>query len=157
MGFYRGLPAGLGQFTHPGWPITVGVDGGYVRDWEAKKHNFEVIVGKSTLAFKRDREEPIPSSKRFGFVQTLDQKPKRQLYEVLQSQGMQLNQQMTFLSDGSNTVRDLQLYMSPEAEHILDWFHLVRQEVARVIVWHGTGRDPTWCPITSTLGGEAGR
>ena len=48
---------------------------------------------------------------------------KRRLYEVLQSQGMQLNQQITFLSDGSDTVRDLQLYMSPEAEHILDWFY----------------------------------
>jgi hypothetical protein len=57
-------------------------------------------------------------------VQTLDTKPKRRLYEVLKSQGMQLNQQITFLSDGSDTVRDLQLYMSPEAEHILDWFHL---------------------------------
>jgi hypothetical protein len=65
-----------------------------------------------------------PSSKRFGFVQTLDTKPKRRLFEVLQSQGMQLNQQITFLSDGSDTVCDLQLYMSPEAEHILDWLHL---------------------------------
>jgi hypothetical protein len=37
---------------------------------------------------------------------------------------MQLNQQITFLSDGSDTVRDLQLFMSPEAEHILDWFHV---------------------------------
>ena len=37
---------------------------------------------------------------------------------------MALNQQITFLSDGSDIVRDLQLYMSPEAEHILDWFHL---------------------------------
>src|SRR5207248_4359291 len=55
---------------------------------------------------------------------TLDTKPKRRLYEVLQSQGMQMNQQITFLSDGSDTVRDLQLSMSPEAEHILDWFHL---------------------------------
>src|SRR5215470_10456071 len=98
--------------------------GGYVRDWDAKKHNVEVIVGKSTLAFKRDEEEAHPSSKRFGFVQTLDQKPKRRLYEVLKSQGMQLNQQITFLSDGRDTVRDLQLFMSPEAEHILDWFHV---------------------------------
>jgi len=31
---------------------------------------------------------------------------------------------MTFLADGGDTVRDLQLSMSPEAEHILDWFHL---------------------------------
>src|SRR5215471_1110274 len=37
---------------------------------------------------------------------------------------MQLNQQIPFLSDGSDTVRDLQLYMSPEAAHILDWFHV---------------------------------
>jgi hypothetical protein len=37
---------------------------------------------------------------------------------------MQLNQQITFLSDGSDTIRDLQLYMSPEAEHILDWHHV---------------------------------
>jgi len=81
-------------------------------------------VGKSTLAFRRDEEDHIPSSKRFGFVQTLDTKSKRRLFEVLTSQGMQLNQQITFLSDGSDTVRDLQLYMSPEAEHILDWFHV---------------------------------
>ena len=98
-----------------------------------------------------------PSLKRFGFVQTLDTQSKRRLYEVLQSQGLQMNQEITFLSDGDDTLRELQLEMSPKATHILDWFHLVRQEVARVIVWHGTGRDPTWCPITSTLGGEAGR
>jgi hypothetical protein len=91
----------------------VGIDGGYVRDWDAKKHNFEVIVGKSTLAFTRDEDEETPSSKRFGFVQTCDPKPKRRLYEVLQSQGFQLNQQITFLSDGGDAVRDLQLYMSP--------------------------------------------
>jgi len=102
----------------------VGIDGGYVRDWEAKKRNLEVIVGKSILAFTHDDEEETPSSKRFGFVQTFDPKPKRRLYEVLHSQGFQLNQQITLLSDGSDTVRDLQLSMSPEAEHILDWFHL---------------------------------
>src|SRR5712691_358126 len=122
--FIEGCPRDWGNLPIPDGPITVGIDGGYVRDWEAKKHNFEVIVGKSTLAFKRDEEEDQPSSKRFGFVQTLDTKPKRRLYEVLQSQGMQMNQQITFLSDGSDTVRDLQLSMSPEAEHILDWFHL---------------------------------
>ena len=102
----------------------MGIDGGYVRDWGAKKHNFEVIVDKSTLAFTREEDEDHPSSKRFGFVQTLDTKSKRRLYEVLKSQGMQMNQQITFLTDGSDTVRDLQLSMSPEAEHILYWFHL---------------------------------
>jgi hypothetical protein len=122
--FIEGCPRDWEALPIPDGPITVGIDGGYVRDWEAKKHNFEVIVGKSTLAFKRNADEDHASNKRFGFVQTLDTKSKRRLYEVLASQGMQLNQQITFLSDGSDTVRDLQLYMSPEAEHILDWFHL---------------------------------
>jgi hypothetical protein len=122
--FIEGCPQDWGNLPIPDGPITVGIDGGYVRDWEAKKHNFEVIVGKSTLAFTRDEDEEIPSSKRFGFVQTIDTTSKRRLYEVLKSQGFQLNQQITFLSDGGDTVRDLQLSMSPEAEHILDWFHL---------------------------------
>jgi hypothetical protein len=105
--FIDGCPRDWGNLPIPDGPITVGIDGGYVRDWEAKKHNFEVIVGKSILAFKRDEDEDHPSSKRFGFVQTLDTKSKRRLFEVLKSQGMQLNQQITFLSDGSDTVRAL--------------------------------------------------
>jgi hypothetical protein len=35
-----------------------------------------------------------------------------------------MNQQIEFLSDGGDTVRDLQLYLSPEADHLLDWFHI---------------------------------
>lgn len=35
-----------------------------------------------------------------------------------------MNQQVIFLSDGSDTVRDLQSYLSPESEHLLDWFHI---------------------------------
>jgi Uncharacterised protein family (UPF0236) len=37
---------------------------------------------------------------------------------------MQMNQQITFLSDGGETVRELQLYLNPRAEHLLDWFHV---------------------------------
>ena len=71
-----------------------------------------------------DEEDRTPSLKRFGFVQTLDTKSKRRLYEVLQSQDLQMNQEITFLSDGDDTLRQLQLEMSPKATHILDWFHL---------------------------------
>jgi hypothetical protein len=46
------------------------------------------------------------------------------VFEVLKSQGMQSNQQVTFLSDGGDTVRDLQQYPNPNAEHLLDWFHI---------------------------------
>jgi hypothetical protein len=83
-----------------------------------------VIAGKSLVAFTRGEESEQPaSSKCFAFVQTYDQKPKRRLFEVLQSQGDQLNQQITFLSDGGDTVRELQLYLNPHAQHLLDWCH----------------------------------
>jgi hypothetical protein len=72
-----------------------------------------VIAGKSVTV--------KGSSKRFAFVHNYDDKPKRCMYEVLKSQGMQSNQQVTFLSDGGDTVRDLQMYLNPNAEHILDW------------------------------------
>lgn len=83
-----------------------------------------MIAGKSILAFRRDDDQPEASSKCFAFVQTYDEKPKHRLFELLRSQGMQANQQIEFLSDGGETVRDLQRYLSPEAEHLLDWFHL---------------------------------
>ena len=42
----------------------------------------------------------------------------------LKSQGLQANQQVTFLSDGADDVRELPLYLSPESEHWLDWFYV---------------------------------
>src|SRR5438270_11677709 len=63
-------------------------------------------------------------AKCFSFVQTFDTKPKRRLFEVLQSQGMQMNQQVTFLTDGGEDVRDLPLYLNPQAEHLIAWFHV---------------------------------
>jgi hypothetical protein len=128
--FIDSCPAEWSRLPIPNGPLTVGIDGGYVKA-QGEQVSFEVIAGKSLLAFHRGEEveEPV-CSKCFAFVQTYDQKPKRRLFEVLQSQGHQLNQQITFLSDGGDTVRDLQLYLNPHAEHLLDWFHVVRQEVA---------------------------
>src|SRR5215467_11971420 len=104
--------------------FKVGIDGGYVRNWVDKKHKFEVIVGKSIRGFEEGEEARTPSIKRFGFVQTLDTKSKRRLYEVLHSQNLQMNQEITFLSDGDDKLRELQWEMSPQATHLLDWFHL---------------------------------
>jgi hypothetical protein len=123
-GFIDGDPSDWDLLPPPDGAFTVGIDGGYVRNWVDKKHNFEVIVGKSTLSFGEAEDTKSPSHKRLGFVQTLDMKPKRRLYEVLQSQGLQMNHNITFLSDGDDTLRKLQLEMSPKATHILDWFHL---------------------------------
>jgi len=56
-------------------------------------------------------------------VQTYDTKPKRRLFEVLKSQGMQANQAVTFVTDGGDDIRSLPLYL-PQSEHLLDWFHV---------------------------------
>ena len=126
----------------PDGPLAVGLDGGIVRARRGTTgaktpHLFEVIAGKSILSFRRDDPEDVPpSSKCFALVQSVDTKPKRRLFDLLHSQGMQANQQVTFFSDGGDTVRRLPEYLHPEAEHILDWFHLtmritVLQQCAR--------------------------
>src|SRR5262249_40630674 len=123
--FIEGEPSDWELLPPPEGSFTVGIDGGYVRNWVDKKHKFEVIVGKSIRRFdEREEEDKTPSLKRFGFVQTLDTKSQRRLYEVLQSQDLQMNQAITFLSDGNDSLRQLQLEMSPKATHILDWYHL---------------------------------
>jgi len=106
----------LDKFPKPGKPITVGIDGGYLKNWKNKNNNFEIIAGKT---FSKTQ-----SPKRFGFIQKCDDHPKKRLMNVLVNQGMQPNQQITFLSDGADNVRELQWMMYPESEHILDWFHI---------------------------------
>src|SRR5271165_5213681 len=103
----------------PGPPLIVGLDGGFIHAKDQKSRDegwFEVIAGKSMP------EEGVP--KCFAYVQSYDTKPKRRLFELMKSQGLQANQQVTFLSDGADDVRELPLYLSPESEHWLDWFHV---------------------------------
>ena len=99
----------------------MGIDGGYVRGAHQQGW-FEVIAGKSVVAFRRDEEGEAPTTKCFGFVQTYDEKPRRRLWELMKSQGMQENQQVVFLSDGGEDVRRVQEYLHPFSEHWIDWF-----------------------------------
>ena len=76
------------------------------------------------MAFRRAEQDDVPPAKCFGFVQTYDQKPRRRLWEVMKSQGMQENQQVVFMSDGGEDVRRVQEYLHPNSEHVIDWFHI---------------------------------
>jgi len=49
-------------------PMTVGLDDGYVRAAD-KEGFFEVIVGRSVVAFRRQEEDAVPTPKCFGFQQ----------------------------------------------------------------------------------------
>lgn len=122
-------------------PMTVGLDGGYVHacDQQSRQEGwFEVIVGKSITA--------EGESKCLAFVPQYDQKPKRRLFEVLKSQGLHGQQPVTFLSDGGETVRNLQMYLNPLAEHLLDWFHVtMRLTVMGQMTKGWSGRKhPSW-------------
>ncbi len=107
----------------PDGPMTVGLDGGYVRAAH-KEGFFEVIAGRSVVAFRRREEDAVPPRKCFGFVQTYDSKPHRRLWELMKSQGMQENQQVVFLSDGGEDIRQVREYLHPNSEHVIDWFHI---------------------------------
>ena len=114
--FVAGCPASWQELPHPEGPIVVGIDGGFVRDCEDRRNHFEVVVGRS---MPEDRD-----SRYFGFVQSHDSRPRRRLFDLLTAQGLQANQELTFLTDGGDSVRGLARLMSPCAEHILDWFHV---------------------------------
>ena len=55
-----------------------------------------------------------------GLVYTYDPKPKRRLFDLLKSQGLQANQDVTFLTDGGEEVHSLAERVTPESEHVLD-------------------------------------
>ena len=100
--FIEGCPGEWEKLPRPDLPLVVGLDGGYVHSSEQRSRRdgwFEVVAGKSM-----PDEGPAKS---FGFVQAYDAKPKRRLFEVLASQGMQANQAVTFITDGGEDVREL--------------------------------------------------
>ena len=59
-----------------------------------------------------------------GLVHGYDSKPKRRLFDVLKSQGLQANQDVTFLTDGGEEVCAMTELVTPGSEHVLDWFHI---------------------------------
>jgi hypothetical protein len=114
--FIEGCPAECQALPIPEGRIVAALDGGYVRNWDDRKSNFELIVGRSVPEDRAPRY--------LGLVHGYDRKPKRRLFEVLKSRGLQANQEVTFLTDGGEEVRALTELVTPEAEHVLDWFHI---------------------------------
>lgn len=103
------------KLPNPEAPITVGIDGGYVRSREPGQSHFEVTVGKSIA----DR-----GTRYLGLVQSHDDKPKRRLNTILKDQGWQENQSITFMTDGADSLLNIARDMAPASEHLLDWFHI---------------------------------
>ena len=69
--------------------VRLELHGGFIHAKDQKSRDegwFEVIAGKSMP------EEGVP--KCFAYVQSYDTKPKRRLFELMKSQGLQANQQV---------------------------------------------------------------
>ncbi len=140
--FVEGAPRDHAALPPAEGPIIVGMDGGCVRarerDGEGRLTNFEVVVGKSVAADRGDRC--------FGLVQSLDEKPGRRLHDALQEQGLQMNQEITFLADGEDSIRSMAEFMSPCAGHVLDRFHVtmritVPRQCAKGLAAHHRDRE----------------
>jgi hypothetical protein len=103
------------ELPMPEGPIIVGIDGAYLRNWHDKGKKLEVIVDKAVPEVRDHRY--------FGLFQTHDDKPGRRLFEVLHGQNLRINQGLTFLTDGGDSVRSFLDGISPCVENYLDWFH----------------------------------
>ncbi|ENM2140784.1 ISKra4 family transposase [Escherichia coli] len=121
-GFISGCPRDWGNLPKPGKPLVVGIDGGYVRDRDDKK----LIAGKSFSI-----GAPV-DARRFGFVQKSDCHPERRLMAHLSAQGMQANQQIFFLSDGADNLRELQASNPATGSKVLSIL-----ESSKRYLWHG--------------------
>ena len=141
---FEGCQRDWDKLPRPDLPLVVGMDGGYVRFYDRKSSQsgqFQVIAGKSIKA--------DGTSKCFGMVYCYDTKPQRRVFEVLKSQGMQMNQQVTFLSDGEESIRNLQYYLNPNAEHILDWFHITMRITVMTQIAKGISQENLEVGISS--------
>ena len=117
--------------------MTVGLDGGYVHAREGNNRKagwFEVMIGKSIPNYGPDHQSDKVNTKCFAMVQTLDTKPRRRLDAVLDAQELTQRQSIRFVSDGGETVRNLQQHLHGEGEHWLDRFHItVMRQMAKSI------------------------
>jgi hypothetical protein len=141
---WSGCRRDLDELPLPDGPAYVGVDGGFVRDRAGSW--FEVVAGKSIPGFRRtapDGEEPRPA-KCFAFVQAHDDRARRRLLDVLAGQGYAPNQRVVLMSDGGESVRRLVSCIGPEAEHVLDWFHVTMRLTELVQMTKGACPDPGW-------------
>jgi hypothetical protein len=93
-----------------------GSDGGFTDGQPWPILQAAVIVGKSMAAGRDDRY--------FGLVRSQDEQPGRRFCEVLRDQGLPVNQAVTMLTDGGDSVRALVGDLPAGSEHHLDWLHV---------------------------------
>jgi hypothetical protein len=94
-----------------------GLDGGYVRSRHRRpEYNFEVVAGKVL-----DQEGSVA---RFAFVRDGGSAGESAAGLAMRRSGVNESTSVTVLTDGDAGLRGIQRRVAPEAEHVLDWFHV---------------------------------
>jgi hypothetical protein len=96
---------------------VVAFDGGYVRSRHRRpEYNFEVVAGKVL-----DQEGSVA---RFAFVCDGGSADESAASLAMRRSGVNKSTSVTVLTDGAAGLRAIQRRVAPEAEHVLDWFHV---------------------------------
>jgi len=112
--------------------LVVGFDGGYVRNRHQRpERNFEIIAGKAL--------ESNGHATRFAFVRNGGTNSASAIGLALQHCGATDATSVTVLTDGDAGLRAIQKQATPDANHVLDWFHISMrftnlQQIAKGIV-----------------------
>jgi hypothetical protein len=97
--------------------LVVGFDSGYVRNRHQRpERNFEVIAGKAL--------DSDGHATRFAFVRNGGSDAVSAIGLALQHCGANEATSVTVLTDGDAGLRAIQQQVAPNADHVLDWFHI---------------------------------
>jgi len=95
----------------------IGLDGGYVRSRHPRpERNFEVVAGKVL--------DDDGNTTRFAFVRNGGSEAVSTAGLALRQSGLNESTSVTVLTDGDAGLRALHHQLAPQAEHVLDWFHI---------------------------------
>ena len=103
--------------NEPARKLVVGLDGGYVRNRHQRpERNFEVVAGKALNS--------AGNATRFAFVRNGSSEAMSAVDLAMRQCGVSETTSITVLTDGDAGLRGVQQQVAPEAEHVLDWFHI---------------------------------
>ena len=136
--FLTATPRVLRALPRPDMPLIVTIDGGYIhssRQTSRRDGWFQAVCGTVTRHDGHVR--------RFGFVPSVDTHPRRRIHDTLHAQGMQPNQQVTFLADGADDLAGWTDLQNENATYVLDWFHIAMRFTVLTNTMTGLQDDPT--------------
>ena len=103
--------------NEPTRKLVVGLDGGYVRNRHQRpERNFEVVADNALNG--------EGNTTRFAFVRNGGSEAMSAVGLALRQCGVTETTSITVLTDGDAGLRAVHQQVAPEAEHVLDWFHI---------------------------------